>query len=144
MVVTREFMDTGYPSIDEQHRAIGAQLRALTGAVNADDVEASVWLMRTLEVDVATHFAHEERLMREWAYPNYGRHHDAHESFLEDAARFGAQLRGSGITHEFRTWVLQRLAASFQLHIIANDVELGLYLRRHVPQTIADIQHVRP
>jgi hemerythrin len=129
MVVRQEYMDTGYGPIDDEHRSISEQLRALLAAVNAADVEQTRAVAHVVLRNVASHFAHEERLMDQWKYPKAARHRDAHANFLKDAAQFSAELDASGITPTFRRWVLTRLASWFRFHIIANDVELGMFLR---------------
>lgn len=126
---TQEYMDTGYAPIDEEHRAVSAQLRQLLAAVNANDVARARTAAQVTFQQIADHFAHEERLMAEWSYPKAARHVEAHGNFLKDAETFGAELRERGITPAFRRWAVQRLVTWFKFHITANDVDLGIFLR---------------
>jgi hemerythrin len=129
MAVKQEYMDTGYAPIDDEHRSVSEQLRALLAAVNADDLEQTRAISGVIFRNIASHFAHEERLMEQLKYPKAARHHEAHTNFLKDAKQFSAELDASGITPGFRRWVLTRLPSWFNFHIIANDVELGMFLR---------------
>jgi hemerythrin-like metal-binding protein len=129
MAARQEYMDTGYGPMDDEHRAISAQLRALMGAVNAEEVEEAKTILRAVLTSVASHFAHEERLMEQGNYPKTTRHREAHRTFLADAGQFAVELDQNGISSKFRRWVLTRLVSWFQFHIVANDVELGFFLR---------------
>jgi hemerythrin-like metal-binding protein len=133
-----EYMDTGYVPIDEEHRSISEQLRALVAAVNAADLAQTRALSHVIFKNVASHFAHEERLMAQWKYPKTARHAEAHANFLKDAGQFAAELESAGITPNFRRWVLTRLLPWFKFHIIANDVELGMFLREQARRATAD------
>jgi hemerythrin len=133
----QEYMDTGYGPIDQEHRSISEQLRALLAAVNTDDLGQTRAVCHIIFKNVASHFAHEDRLMEQWKYPKAARHREAHANFLKDAAQFGAELEASGITPAFRHWVLTRLFNWFKFHIIANDVELGMFLREQAKSTMA-------
>jgi hemerythrin-like metal-binding protein len=137
MAVRQEYMDTGYGPIDEEHRSISEQLRTLLAAVNADDVEQTRAIAHVTFKHVASHFAHEERLMDQWKYPKAARHRDAHANFLRDAGQFSAELDAGGITPTFRRWALTRLGSWFKFHVIANDVELGMFLREQARRSTA-------
>jgi hemerythrin-like metal-binding protein len=137
MAIRQAYMDTGYGPIDEEHRSISEQLRALLAAVEADDVAQTRAVCHVVLKHVASHFAHEERLMEQWKYPKAERHGEAHANFLRDAAQFAADLDANGLTPAFRRWVLTRLLSWFNFHIIANDVELGMFLREQARRTTA-------
>lgn len=130
-MATQAYLDTGYDPIDEEHRSIAERLDALFDAVDASDAGRARELAHAVFKEIASHFAHEERLMVQWGYPKLDRHRDAHASFLGDAARFAAELDASGITPATRRWVFARLSRWFDFHVVSNDVELGLFLREH-------------
>lgn len=135
MPIGQEYMDTGYGPVDEEHRAISEQVRALLSAIEAADAEQARAGAHLLFKRVASHFAHEERLMEQWRYPALERHRGAHASFLEDARRFSAELDATGVTPSVRRWAVVRLATWFKFHIVANDVDLGLFLRTQARRT---------
>jgi hemerythrin len=137
MEPTQEYMDTGYTTIDEEHRAISEQLRQILSAVNASDLARTRAVAPVAFRAIADHFAHEERLMEEAGYPRTARHIEAHGNFLKDAETFGTELRERGITPGFRRWAVQRLVTWFRFHVTANDVDLGLFLRDRAGRTAA-------
>jgi hemerythrin len=126
-----ECPDTGHAEIDEQHRALRHQLLELVGAVNSGKLEAVRHRLDTVVEQVAAHFAFEERLMQETAFPNYARHKEAHDTFVADAQKFAKELAAKGITPNFRRWAVGRLLEWFRFHIVANDVEFARHLLRH-------------
>lgn len=87
--------------------------------------------MGSLVTQVVAHFAHEERLMRESGYPKLPQHSQAHATFVRDALDFKREYEAKGLTPEFRRWATGRLLTWFRFHILAHDVELGLYLLKH-------------
>jgi len=101
MSIHQVYMDTGYGPIDEEHHSISEQLRALLAAANADDLAQTRAVCHVIFKNVASHFAHEERLMDQWKYPKAERHREAHASFLNDAGQFVAELEASGVTPRF-------------------------------------------
>ena len=123
------YPDIAFAETDAEHRAISKQMAKLLDAINAGhDVEIGL-LMASLVADVTTHFKHEERLMRDHAYPKAVEHTEAHASFLRDAVAYKAEFDTHGPTPKFRRWATGRLLKWFRFHILAHDVELGIFLR---------------
>lgn len=124
----RTYADTGFASIDEEHRNISQLLHDVVTAVNhgaADEVADA--LDAVIDV-VLAHFRHEERLMEASAFGKRARHKIAHDQFLVDVRRFRGVLAVNGITPDFRRWAIGRMREWFRFHVMANDVELGKHL----------------
>ena len=117
----QECPDTGYAPIDEDHRRLLVLIRELIDAVNAAAPARAKLAMIDVEGQVAAHFAHEERLMKESTFPNLARHKEAHDTFVADLRKFG--------TAGFRRWTVGRLVEWFRFHVVANDVDLARLLR---------------
>lgn len=124
----RQYSDTGFGPIDEEHRAISVVIHDALDAVRALDAQRLAASLEDAQRQVAAHFAHEERLMAEHAFPKAARHKEAHDAFLLDAAAKVGALRRAGLTDDLRRWVTGRLPEWFRFHIMANDVELGRFL----------------
>jgi hemerythrin-like metal-binding protein len=130
----QEYSDTGYAPIDEEHRQVSGLLRALVTVAADNNYAAAVEALKVAQSGTATHFAHEERLMKDHAFPNHQRHAEAHASFLADMARHAGELaKKRAVTPEFRRWVHGRLLDWFRHHVMANDVELGRFLQGDRP-----------
>jgi hemerythrin-like metal-binding protein len=124
-------MDTGYGPIDAEHRELTEALRSFVGLLKGGDAAAAVPVLAGLVEAVADHFAHENALMRQRAYPSRARHEEAHILFVADAKRFQAELERNGLTSGFIQWATSRLPEWFRYHILAHDVALGKFLLGH-------------
>lgn len=124
-----EYLSTGWNPIDEEHAEVARHLHAVLSAVNAGDTAALRRILRDLLDAVARHFAHEERLMLEHAYPAYARHKDAHDLYLADIAEFSRRADAEGITVPLRRWATGRVLSWFSFHVAANDMGLVTFLR---------------
>jgi len=120
--------DTGFGPIDEEHRVLFDGLEAFIGKVNEGKVGDVGTALAAVLAGLATHFAHEEQLMADFAYPLLTRHKEAHALFVGDAQRFQAELGKNGVTPNFRRWAVGRLPEWFRYHILAHDMGLGQFL----------------
>lgn len=136
-MANREYSDTGYSPIDAEHRAISERLHDFIELVNGGKLTLVQAAMQELGAAVAGHFAHEERLMAQYRFPNESRHCEAHGLFLADVADHATQLTLKGLTPEFRRWAVTRPVGWFRFHIMANDIELGLHLLREASRDAA-------
>jgi diguanylate cyclase (GGDEF)-like protein/hemerythrin-like metal-binding protein len=124
------------PRIDREHRDLSDALEAFIGKVNAGKVTEVEAAMDALIAGVGDHFAHEERLMAEFDYPQAKRHAEAHALFVGDVERFRKELGQGGVTATFRRWAVSRLLEWFRFHILSHDIGLGQFLRKTgVPAT---------
>lgn len=86
-----EWKDTyalGIDEVDDDHRALVDLINALHGALGADsDDEAIERFLSEVHTRIAAHFAAEERIMREAAYPQYEAHKADHARLLDDILR---------------------------------------------------------
>ena len=126
---TRLYMETGFPPLDAEHHDLARAITTFVALADAGDLDAVRTYMPNLIAEVTDHFAHEEELMRRWAYPSRVRHEEAHVLFVGDARRFHAELERSGVTLAFRQWASSRLPDWFRYHILAHDVTLGKFLQ---------------
>jgi len=130
------YQDTGYEPIDTEHAQISLGLQQLLAAVNAGKPADAVLVLGSLAVQVAAHFAHEERLMAETSYSLAARHKEAHDVFLRDVTKFLEELKARGLTDPVRRWATGRVLEWFRFHIAANDVGLGRFLMEREAQRL--------
>lgn len=117
---------TGVEEIDRQHHVLQQRWQALVDAQLRGDprtVRADLWF---LERYAEEHFAAEERIMADAAYPGLLRHRAEHERFAERIRRLRLQVdtgrRIAAATH-FR-WI----AHWFESHIREDDARLAQFL----------------
>jgi hemerythrin len=120
----------GNPDIDSEHR----NFMALVDKLNAEiadqqrDKARVVAILESMLEDAVTHFAHEERLFKERAYPKREAHTLRHAELLEFLKK---QLRDIRKTEFSRLWVEAGLAIEDGLvqHILNEDTQYIDYIR---------------
>ena len=119
----------GVGSVDGQHQNLFAMCRELHAAMAAGQGKAA--LSRILDRLVrytVVHFAHEERLMRLYDYPDFAEHKAQHEALTEKVLQFQQEFEAgrAAITVQLlqflRTWLTQ--------HIQGSDQKLAPYLKQ--------------
>ena len=74
----------GIPSVDHEHQELIAMINAVYGHLAEEsDVEAIESCLEDIYAGIASHFALEERHMREAGYAEYQAHKDQHEDLLD-------------------------------------------------------------
>ena len=124
----RDVHEHGLRPVDDEHEALSRALAAFVEKVNAGKVDEVRHSLDGVIRGVAAHFAHEEELMAEHAYPQQKRHAEAHAVFLADVRKFQAEFERTGVTPEFRRWSVRRLPDWFRYHILAHDMGLAQFL----------------
>lgn len=122
--------NVGVSDIDEQHIELVALINQLHRAIR--ERKASRQVRRTLDELVEytrTHFAIEERLMRESDYPEYEDHRSYHEALIDQIRALQEKLDSgkASITfellHFLRIWLVR--------HICEVDKHFGAYFAAH-------------
>jgi hemerythrin len=124
----KDIYSTGIHSIDAQHRNLFAVAKDLFAAMSTGQGRAAVG--RTLDRMVqytASHFAHEERLMRLHNFPDFEAHKAEHDKLTAQVLQLQADYRAGKITitvqllHFLRDWL--------QKHIQGSDQQYAPFLR---------------
>lgn len=120
----------GHEEIDAQHQELFRRADLLLEAMLAGDAAGTIGLFAFLGQYVVEHFAAEERIMLESAFPGFTVHHAAHERFVRDYQSLRQLHQDSGgsaaVAVKARTW----LAEWLQVHIGNTDQHLGRHLHR--------------
>jgi hemerythrin-like metal-binding protein len=118
---TKVYPPAGLPEIDDEHERIGLELKRLTEAISLDDLARAIAMHAAVLESTATHFSHEERLMREIRYAALKRHKRAHEAFLAKA-RLSPRRSSSDalLSALFIRWA-SRVPEWFRSHVVKED-----------------------
>jgi len=122
----------GVPELDKQHQELFQRLDALMHAVRHGSSRDEVG--RTLSFlcgYVRTHFAEEERLMRETGYPALPDHKAQHDRFSGDLAALEAEHKRDGPSPSLILRVNARVSTWLRDHIYRVDRALAEHLRAH-------------
>jgi hemerythrin len=118
---TKVYPPAGLPEIDDEHERIGLEMEQLTQAISLDDVPRAVVMHAAVLERAASHFAHEERLMREIGYAALGRHKSAHQAFLAKARLSARRSSGEALlSAPFIRWA-SRAQEWFHSHVVKED-----------------------
>ena len=120
---------TGFSDIDAQHTQLFATVARLDEALQRGDATAALSTLVFLEQYALTHFAAEEKRMREAAYPGLAEHVAEHEAFVRDFLRrrasYDADPSLSLLMVELSNW----LGSWLHNHVCTLDAEMARYLR---------------
>lgn len=130
IIIWKPNLSVKVTEIDEDHKKLIKMINRLFGAtLSPNPGEVLRTILDELTDYVVFHFNREETYMRQYAYPGYDAHKQAHQSLLEAAGRFrqnmewgmGANL-GEEIETSLRDWLV--------VHIQGQDKELGKFLNQ--------------
>ena len=115
------------PEIDAEHQRFILLVNALNEAiVGRMDVEEIKKRMRSIMDDAVAHFAHEEKLFKEWGYPQAGEHAKQHAQIVLAMREIMTNFKRGGVEYE---WIEAGLTIKQVLieHILAEDMKYRDY-----------------
>jgi len=125
-----ESLLTGVPDLARQHRELFVRLDALLEAVRRGSSREEIGhTLAFLRQYVATHFAEEEALMREVAFPGHDGHRAEHAAFIRDLAALEAEHRRDGASPSLIVRVNVWLTSWLRTHIYEADRQIGAFAR---------------
>lgn len=122
-------LSVGVEEIDEQHRELFRRVDRLLDAVLHQDRTEVGKLLAFLDAFAVEHFAAEERLMAEAAYPDAERHVLEHREFKRRLEALDADFAGHGATAALVFTLEQLLVGWLRDHVYFTDVALGRYVQ---------------
>ncbi len=112
---------TGIGSIDAQHQGLFAIGRELYTAMSGGRGKSVLGrILDRLVKYTAFHFAHEERLMQLYKYPDFAAHQAEHDALLKQVLAFQADFNGGRTT--MAVVVLQFIRDWLENHFKGTDV----------------------
>jgi len=114
-------------SIDAQHRVLFQIAGELHAAMTAGQGKAGCSkVLNRLVQYTATHFSHEERLMRERRYPDFDKHKALHDALTKQVLKFEADFNSGQVM--LTVQLLQFLQGWLTNHIRNTDTKYVPYL----------------
>ena len=122
-------LSVGDPEIDLQHQELFRRVDRLIDGMLRNDRSEAVRLMGFLREHAVVHFAVEERLMVETAFPDAARHIQLHRAFHTALKELDTDLRALGPTTPL-VLRLEGLATTWlRDHLYSADLALGRWIR---------------
>jgi len=119
------FLATGNSEVDEQHAGILAQVDLVRSA----DARVVPVVLSFLDQHTRAHFAYEDLLMAESAYPETAAHRAEHDELLAELARWKAVLEREGPAAVYRAGLLASMERWIDEHVLQADRRLARHLR---------------
>lgn len=124
-----EELSIGIHELDDQHRALYAEINRLRDAMKAHELQKVLPMADYLVKYATEHFALEERLMVEAGYPGFPAHLAHHAAFKQDLARWRARLARDGASASLVVELSSWMADWLRDHIRKVDAEMAKFLR---------------
>lgn len=121
-------LSVGVPELDEQHQELFRRIDRLLTAMLHQDRSETERLLTWLKGYVRDHFAAEERLMAEVAYPDAERHVQEHRDFARRLGQIDADFAARGPTPAVIFALEQQAVGWLRDHVYFTDVALGRYV----------------
>jgi hemerythrin-like metal-binding protein len=122
-------MSVGIPEIDEEHKRFASLVnqfnRAIVDRMDLGEVKKRLQLI--LE-DAEQHFAHEERLFKQWNYPDVEDHANIHAQITKDLHAVMDKFISYDLASE---WIETGLKVKDILikHVLTEDMKYAKYYR---------------
>ena len=119
----REEFSIGIADVDQEHRELVELISILQKDLRVGtDTAIIVRALENIYTQIASHFALEEKIMRDMRYPAMAVHQEDHETLLDDLRDIIDQVRDDGVLDE--TGLTDDLDRWFSDHFRTHDVKL--------------------
>ncbi|GHV53778.1 hypothetical protein FACS1894206_05160 [Deltaproteobacteria bacterium] len=123
-------LETGNQMIDNQHKQLAAAVNNLLAACrNGKGKEELEKTLEFLNGYTIKHFGDEEKLQKQYRYPEYNEHRRIHEDFKRVVGKLTKQLCEEGPTHMLTGQIYTCIGDWLVHHIKGDDFKLAAYLR---------------
>lgn len=142
-IAWNEGMSVGVPEIDEDHKhfilLINEFNRSITDRRDSEEIKTR---LQNITSDAARHFAHEEKLLKEWQYPDIDIHARIHLYILKELQAVKEQFAPYGLDSG---WVDAGLRIKGLLldHIITEDMKYA-ELNRNSSNALGQVRILTP
>ena len=125
-----EDLAVGAKEIDDQHKELFAMINQMLDACNQGKGKQVLnKILGFLENYVVNHFGTEERLMRQYDYPDYASHKNHHEQFIQSFMGLKKEMEATGPGTHIVIMTNRTVVAWLNSHIRNVDKRLGAFLK---------------
>lgn len=117
-------ISVGHEAIDQDHAEFIDLVNRLNAAENADFPA----LFRQLYQHTEQHFARENQLMQQFAFPAETEHKGEHQRVLAEFKQFQSRI-DKGLIAFGQAFVRERLPSWFKLHLATMDTALAAHIK---------------
>ena len=124
-----DFLSVGVAEMDDEHRQFIGRVNAVNRAIiESEDKQAVTRAMDLMLIEAEQHFAHEERLMAAWDYPEIEAHKARHVELATQFERVMKEIAQLDISF---VWAVKGLQMKQLLvdHLLKEDMKYRDFLR---------------
>lgn len=130
MIVWNDSYSIGLAEVDRQHQQLAMKLNAFLDACgNCQGKEKIIEALSSLKESTIEHFRSEERIMLDYGYPDYDRHKQDHDDFVESVEELENMLQAQGVAAVAKLNLNRMLGDWLHGHIVVSDMQIGEYLK---------------
>jgi hemerythrin len=125
-------LETGHQKIDNQHKQLIAALNDIIEASKSGKGSSEVF--KTLDFLTGytiMHFSDEEKLQRQYDYPDYFVHKQYHDDFKVTVGQLTERLMKEGPTENMVSLVTTSIGDWLLNHIRGDDFRMAAYIKAH-------------
>lgn len=127
-------LSIGIAELDAQHEELFRRVDRLLDAMLAHDRSEASCLLAFLQRHVTDHFAAEERIMREVAYPDAALHAAEHVAFAAEIAALAAMFALEGASARLVLRLERGVTRWLQDHVYSTDHALARFVLALKPE----------
>jgi len=125
MIIWNSSLETGNPVVDNDHKALIAQINSLEEALKLGTAkEQLAQMIGFLNKYVRAHFAREEAIMQTVKCPSSGQNCTAHRALISKLDGWVDRLNTAGATTSLVLEIYRESAAWLRQHIVSVDCQL--------------------
>jgi len=130
-LVWKDEWNTGFASIDQQHKKILLAIKAMDRSFSQDTDQAIVEkLFSALEAYTKVHFSFEEKIMERVKYPQLEAQKKEHQTFIEHIQDFRNRSKDPLEFNETMSRVQSYLLDWLINHVLEMDMEYKAYFKK--------------
>jgi len=123
-------LETGFEKVDNQHKQLVSSLNALIDASHSDKGDKAVMdTMDFLTGYTIKHFADEEKLQKDYNYPDYLNHKRIHDEFKLTVKGLVDRVKAEGPNKTIMSEVTESLGAWLINHIKGDDFRMAAFVK---------------
>jgi len=123
-------LETGHEKIDAQHKKlIGMVNKLIEASSQGKSADAVTEALTFLAGYAVEHFIDEEKLQKDFNYPDYGEHKAKHDKFREVVTSLVVQVKKEGPTEELIEKVCDTVGNWLLNHIMGDDFRMAKFVK---------------
>jgi hemerythrin len=123
-------LETGIPTIDEQHKELFRQIDSLLAVSGADKEKQVAEALNFLDKYIVKHFGDEQKMHAQEKYPKAAAHKTYHDNYVKTFQQLKEQYIKEGPTVANNMAVNKSVVGWLKEHILVHDKEFADFCKK--------------